>query len=284
MIRHFLFAALLLLPMASIRMQAGESLSASGQTAAEIEDIGLIEPVTEDETAGKFRASVTLNNSYTSNAELTGIHDSGDYLFLPSIELGYHKPLSSQFSFDIAAKLEAALYAKYDERAFIGYSIVSTLDWRPTPASPRIYIGVEPYRYDSFDTGDRISQAIGLSVGTDWGYAFNQGASLAFVGYSFTDYLADPTADSRTQNKFVAGVTHQFRPQLYGQLLYAYSYSDFINADRHDSKHLLGLNLIYQISTEFFTTLSGNWVTNDSDALKASYESAGGSLGFTLTF
>ena len=32
------------------------------------------------------------------------------------------------------------------------------------------------------------------------------------------------------------------------------------------------------------TTLSGNWSTNDSDAVKASYESAGASLGFTLQF
>lgn len=265
-------------------MRAGQGLSASGQTAEEIEDIGLIEPVAEDEMAGKFRASVTLNNTYTTNAELTGYNDSSDYLFLPIVQVGYKKPLTSQITFDIAAKLEIALYAKYDQRAFIGYSLLTTLDWRPKPNAPRFYIGVEPYRYDSINNGGLLTSAIGFSAGTDWGYAFNQGASLAFIGYTFTDYLADPSSDSRTQNKVVLGITHQIRPQLFGQLIYAWQYSDFINADRHDFQNLIGLNLTYQINANLFTTLGGSWVGNDSDANKASYESAGGSLGFTLSF
>ncbi len=283
MIRRFVIAAVLV-AFCSPRMEAGESLSASGQTREEIEDIGLIEPVAEDEMAGQFRASVTLNNTFTTNAELTGYNDSSDYLFFPIAQVGYKKPLTSQITFDILAKLELALYAKYDQRAFIGYSILTTLDWRPRPSLPRLYIGVEPYRYDGINSGNVFTSAIGFSVGTDWGYAFNKGSSLAFIGYSFTDYLADPSSDSRTQNKVVLGITHQFRPQLFGQLIYAWQYSDFINADRHDFQNLIGLNLTYQINANLFTTLSGSWVSNDSDANKASYESTNGSLGFTLSF
>lgn len=263
---------------------AGEALSSSGQSAAEIEDIGEIKAAEDGEAQSKWRGSVNVRGDYTSNAHLTGYHDSSDFLFLPTIELGYHTPLGAQFSFDVAAKLELALYSKYEERGFAGYSLISTLDWRPQPNAPRIYIGIEPYRYDSFDTGDLLTQALGLTIGTDWGFAFNSGRSLAFAGYSFTDYLADPTIDSRTQNKIVLGLTHQLRPQLYAQLIYAWQYSDFLNNDRHDSKHLIGLNLTYQLRRNLFTTLSGNWVTNDSDEVKGSYESAGAALGVTWQF
>jgi hypothetical protein len=31
-----------------------------------------------------------------------------------------------------------------------------------------------------------LTQAIGFSAGTDWGYAFNNGKSLFFIGYSYT--------------------------------------------------------------------------------------------------
>ena len=264
-------------------VRGGPSFSATGQSAAEIEDIGEVSPVLSDWRA-KTRASVTTRHEFTSNAQLTGFHDSSDYVFLPTAIFGFNTPLAKNITLDVEARLEMGVYANDNERSFSGYSLTSTLDWRANPNAPRIWIGVQPYRYDSLDTGDRITQALGLSAGTDWGFAFNRGRSLAFMGYSFSDFLSDPTLDSRTQHKIVLGLTQQFTPQFYAQLFYAWQYSDFYNDDRHDSKHLLGLNLTYQIRRNFFTTLSGNWTTNDSDAVKASYEGAGAALGFTLQF
>jgi hypothetical protein len=279
MIRRIIFILLCM----GVRGMAGQVAASSTQSQEEIEDVGEIVPA-EGELKRNTRASLSVNGDFTSNAELTGYHDSGDFIFRPTLALGYNTPLGHRFTLDMGVKVESGIYAEFDNHSFVGYSFNGTLDWRPTPNAPRIYVGFDPYRYDSFDTGERIAQALGFTAGTDWGVAFNQGLTLAFVGYSFSEYLADPSMDSRGQHRVVTGLTHQFRPQFFGQLFYAWQYSDYYNNDRHDSKHLLGVNLTYQIRRNIFTTLSGNWATNDSDAVKASYESAGASLGLTWQF
>jgi hypothetical protein len=268
----------------ALPLQAGSSLSSSGLTAKQIEDLGDIVAADTDEVKSKFRASVNVKGEFTSNALLTAHHDSNDFVFLPVIDLGYTQPLGPKFSLDVAAKVELGLYANHDERAFVGYSVKTTLDYHPAQNSPRFYVGVEPYRYDSLDLGERITQAIGLSAGTDWGYAFNNGHSLFFTGYSFTSYFSDPTIDTRNAHKLVAGLSHQFAEDLTGNLFYAWQYSDFTHFDRRDSKHLVGLNLIYQMTQDWFATLTGAFSDNDSDVDTASYQSVSGSLGVTYQF
>ena len=82
----------------------------------------------------------------------------------------------------------------------------------------------------------------------------------------------------------MTGLTHQFRSDLTGTLFYAWQYSDFVNFDRHDSKHIIGLSLIYQLRQNWFATVGGSWVDNDSDVNKATYQSVSGSLGVTYQF
>jgi hypothetical protein len=79
-------------------------------------------------------------------------------------------------------------------------------------------------------------------------------------------------------------VSHQFRDKLTGTLFYAWQYSDFTHFDRHDSKHLIGLNLIYQFQQNWFGTLSGSFADNDSDINTATYQAAGASIGVTYQF
>ncbi|MEQ1860102.1 MAG: outer membrane beta-barrel protein [Chthoniobacteraceae bacterium] len=271
-----------LLPAMSAR--AGSSLSSSGLSAAQIEDLGDITEADESAVKSKFRSSVNVKGEFTSNALLTGNNSSNDFVFLPVVDFGYTQPLGPKFSIDLAAKIELGLYANHDERAFIGYSVKATLDYHPRPNLPRFYVGVEPYRYDSLDLGDRITQAIGFSAGTDWGYAFNNGHSLVFTGFSYTGYVADPTSDTRNTLKYVVGLSHQFRPDLTANVFYALQYNDFINFDRHDWKHVAGLNLIYQFHRDWFGTLSGAFADNDSDVNIATYQSVSGSLGLTYQF
>ena len=262
---------------------AGEALSSAGMTAKQIEDLGEIVAVDAD-LAGKLRANVNVRGEFTSNAELTGHHDSNDFIFLPVMEIGYTQPLGPKFSLDVAAKVELGLYANNDERAFVGYSLKTTLDYHPKPNLPRLYVGVEPYRYDNLDVEDMITQAVGFSVGTDWGYAFNQGRSLFFTGYAYTGFVADPEIDTRNQHRAVIGLTHQFRADLIGTAFYAWQYSDFVNFDRHDSKHLIGLSLIYQLRQNWFANMGGAWVDNDSDVNMATYQSVSGALGVNYQF
>ena len=269
---------------ALLRAQAGDM--SSSQSAKEVEDIGVIEAADPDTLGDKpaFRSNVQIRSEFTTNAKLTGNHSSGDLIFFPQIEVGFNTPLPHNFSFDIAARVESGIYTQNDERGFIGYSIISTLDWRPKLNWPRIYVGAEPYRYDSFDTGERITQAVGLTAGTDWGYAFNKGYSMAFVGYSFTNYFADPSIDNRTQNRAIVGVTHQFNQRMVGTLFYQFSYADFQNVDRRDYRHLLGATLTYQFSKSIFGSATSSFADNDSTADGSSFQGFSLSLGVTVQF
>ena len=269
---------------ALIRAHAG-GLSAS-QSAKEIEDIGVIEEASPETLGSKpaFRSNVQVRSEFTTNAKLTGNHRSGDLIFFPQVEVGFNTPLPHHFSFDIAARVESGLYTQNSERGFIGYSIISTLDWRPKVNWPRLYLGAEPYRYDGFDTGERLSQAVGLTAGTDWGHAFNKGYSMVFVGYSFTNYFSDPTADNRTQNRAIIGLTHQFNQRLVGTLFYQFTYSDFQNVDRSDYRHLLGANLTWQFTDKIFGNVATTFADNDSSADFASFQAFSLSLGVTVQF
>ena len=266
---------------ASVR--AGETYS--HQSAKEVQDLGVIESFEEQEASKpKFRASVQTRAEFTTNAKMSGDHSSGDLIFFPQIEVGMNVPLGHKFSFDIAARTESGLYTQTDERSYIGYSIISTLDWRPKIDGPRIFIGAEPYRYDSFDTGDKITQAVGLSAGTDWGFAFDHGYSMAFIGYTFTDYLADPSIDNRTTHKATVGVSHQFNAKLTGTMFYQFSYSDYSDVDRRDYRHLVGASLLYQFRENLFGTFTTSFADLDSTQDLASYQGFSLSLGLNLAF
>ena len=261
------------------------TMSAS-QTAKEIEDLGVIEAADDSAKPGKpeFRSSVQMRAEFNTNAKLSGNHNSGDLIFFPQIEVGFNAPLPHHFSFDIAAKIESGIYTQNQDSGFIGYSIISTLDWRPKLNWPRIYVGAEPYRYDSFDTGEKITQALGVTAGTDWGHAFNKGYSMVFAGYSATNYFADPSIDNRLQQRAIIGVSHQFNQRLVGTLFYQFAYTDFQNLDRSDYRHLLGATLNYQFTKSIFGSATSSFADQDSSQDFASFQSFSLSLGVTVQF
>src|SRR6266478_1576624 len=230
----------------SVSAYDGRTVStASRQKPSEIEDVGVI---AESDAKGdakatppppaepsRFRLNVGIRPEFTSNAKLSGSHESGDFLFMPSIEAGYKVPFGKTgFALDTVARLDSGLYVRYDERIFLSESIQSTLEWRPRPNAPRIFIGVEPYRLDGFDGQGRITQAIAASAGTDWGYGFNNGKSLAFIGYTFTEHFSDPSIDKRINHSVTTGLTHVITPKLTGQIYYQYQHDVFQAFDRID--------------------------------------------------
>jgi hypothetical protein len=263
----------------------GIQTNSSKQSAEEVEDIGVI-----DEQQGfksfrdKLRFNVSARGAYTTNALLRGNHGSSDLLFLPTIEAGFHTPLGKHFTFDFSTKLESVTYMENQHQGFVGYSAMATLDYRIAKGLPRVYVSIEPYRFDNYDTGDMMSSAIGFTGGTDYGVAFNAGRTLGFVGYSFTDYLADPNIDGRLVHRAVLGLAHQIRSNITGQLYGVYQYSDYTDFARDDSKFTIAGNLIYQFNTNLFGSFSAAWVSNDSTQDRASYESFSTSLGLTLQF
>src|SRR5262245_48229720 len=94
--RRILLPLLGLISLAAPAM-AGESLSASGMTKGQVEDLGEIVEA-DGGIASKFRASVNVKGDYTSNALLTGRHDSSDFIFLPVVDLGFTQPLGPHFT------------------------------------------------------------------------------------------------------------------------------------------------------------------------------------------
>jgi hypothetical protein len=232
----------------------------------------------------KFRFNVQARSEFTTNAILSGDHSTGDFLFLPTIEAGYKTPLGKYFTFDLAAKIESAMFAEHGDRGFLGYSANATLDFRPRPNLPRVYISAEPYRYDSFDTGDKVTQAIGFTAGTDGGFAFNNGRSLLYAGYAFSHYVADPSIDDRHSHRATVGVAHQFQQKLVGQLYYAFQYNDYTALPRRDSRHMVGANLVYQFSERLFGNVTSALVDNESNTSRATYQSFTASVGLTLQF
>lgn len=300
--RHILIASVALGSMAfSAHAQEQDAKNysyhsaAKGQSADEVEDLGDISGSGGQESdgksvpdaatlRGKFRFNVSARTEFTSNATLSGQHSSGDFVGLPTVEGGYNLALGKYFTFDLAAKVESAIFADHSDRGFVGYSANATLDYRPKTGLPRIYITAEPYRYDSFDTGNSITQAIGLAAGTDWGYSFNAGRSVAFLGYNYEHYYADPSIDDRNSHRIVVGLAHQFRTDLTGQLYYAWQYNDYDGIARHDSRNLVGLNFVYSFTKNLFGNFATSFVDNDSSFAGASYQSVTASVGLTLQF
>ena len=228
--------------------------------------------------------NVSGRGQYTSNAILSGNHGNGDFLFLPTIDVGYHTPLGKHFSFDLAGKIESAIFADHSDRSFTGYSALATLDYTYKPGVPRAYVSVEPYRYDAFDSGALATEAVGFTGGLDWGHGFNAGRSVVFAGTSYSYYLADPSVDSRASLRAVAGLAHQLRSNLTGQAYYAYQYSDYTDFGRQDSRHVVAGNLLYQFSEHFFGSLNVSWVNNESSQDHASYQGFSTGLGLTLQY
>lgn len=264
----------------------GSIAQTSKQSAEEVEDIGVI-----DEKGGgnaslrdKLRFNVDMRTAYTTNALLQGNHGSSDVIFLPTLEIGYHTPLNQHFNFDLDTKVESAVYSRFQDHGFVGYSAQATLDYHIKPGLPRFYTTIEPYRYESFDTGQLQTEAIGFTGGTDWGIAFNGGRTLGFLGYSFTDYLSDPSIDTRLVHRVVAGFAHQLRSNLTAQLYYVYQYSDYTDFDRSDSKHAVAGNLIYQFNEHWYGTLSTSFINNGSTQDHASYQSFSTALGLSVHF
>ena len=251
------------------------------QSKQEIEDIG---EISEAQGGSKWRYNVSGRAQYTSNALLSGNHTSSDFLFLPTIDVGYHTPLGKHFSFDLGTKIEAAILADHSDRSFVGYSAIATLDYTHKPGVPRAYVSVEPYRYDAFDSGELATEAVGFTGGFDWGRSFNAGRSVVFAGTSYSYYLADPSIDSRSTVRGVVGLAHQIRSNLTAQAYYAFQYSDYTDFGRNDRRNVLAGNLLYQFREHFFGSVNVSWVNNDSSQEHASYQGVSAGLGLMLQY
>jgi hypothetical protein len=283
-IRSFTTAASFVLITAGAAF-AGQETTVSAPIQNEVkEDLGDIHPANESSILSHVRASVQVQGQAISNAALLGNSGNGDFLTLPTLDVGYNQPLKYGFTFDLDAKLETVIYSREEDRGFWGASGAATLDWRYHPNAPRVFVAAEPYRYNSFDTGQRSFEALALSAGIDDGYFINRGRTMVYGGYKFSHFYADPSADDRDTHRLTIGLTQQIRPAIYGQIYYSYEYMDYLNEDRNDSRNVVGLNFVYQINQHLFASINGTFVDNDSSRVLARYHDVIVGTGLTLQF
>ena len=248
------------------------------------EDVGDIHPAGPDTFLSHVHANAQTQGEYVTNAKLLGNNSSSDFLTIPTVELRYNAPLLRGFSVDAVARSESTIYSDNGSRSFWGFSGSGFLDWRYQPKAPRLFVGIEPYFYNSFDTEHRLAEAFAISTGIDQGFVFNQHRTLFTVGYKFSNYYASPGLDDRDAHQVTVGFTHQFRPALYGQLFYQFQYSNYDNESRHDSRNIVGLNFIYEITSHLYATLGTDFIDNDSNIGLASYQNFTVHAGLALQY
>jgi hypothetical protein len=282
-LHNFTCVAAALLGLSASRSLALETTNQKSSATVQ-EDIGDIRAAEGQDGKATFRGTAQVGSQFVTNGRLLGNHSGADVLFLPTLEGGVNVPLNKQFSLDVMARAETVLYSHYDENAFFGFSGMATLDYTYKDRWPRLYAGVEPYWYQSLDTGNRISAANGFLGGIEYSHPFNRGRTLAYCGYKFTTYCTAPSLDSRNQHTVIVGVARQFQPSLVGQIYYSYQYSDYYHIDRGDSRNIVGVTLSKQWTGNFFTSFSAALVDNDSSQSLAQYQNFSSGLTFTYHF
>jgi Putative beta-barrel porin 2 len=267
--------------------RAGQSVVAAPQeTSAQVEDIGEITEAPPDNglNGSKFRLNASFRTDFTTNAQLSGSRSSSDVIFFPALEAGYTTSLGHGLVFDITGLVESGIYADHTNRSFISYSAQPTVSWSYGQNWPRFYIGAEPYRFDNYQRGRLITEAVGALGGADWGRSFNSGRSFLFMGYTVENYFSDPTSDNRLGNRAIIGLSEQLQPRLFAQLWYQYEYDNYHDVSRDDSRHSISLNFMYQFSSHLFGSIGESFVDNNSTQDSASYKAFVSSVGLSWQF
>ena len=243
----------------------------------------VVELTGQPSRALRFRTGVSTNVEHQSNAPLlpSGPHD--DWLSLSAIEAGFNKPLGEKFSFDLSLRTDVARYFHIANISYWGPSATALFDYRPRTGWPRIFAGGQLYRYDLIDTSTKITDAGALIAGLDQSWIFQGGKSGISTGYQFSRYWASPLSEDRAAHAIFATFTHQLAASLFAQASYIWQYTDFANQARYDSRHTIGVALIYAPKESIAVRLYANFVRNESSNPVTDYENFATGLGGTFS-
>lgn len=261
--------------------QAATSLGANSGTPAFTplpekvqEDIGDIRPADNAPLSSYFHGEASVTTQYTSNAPLYHSRDEADFLIAPMLRGQFAAPLNKFFTLDLEARLEDFTYASHQDLGFWGFSGNANLEYRYKPSGPRFYVGVEPYYYFSYASGNRLTSAIAPVVGVDQNLSINRGKTLVYLGYHFGDYFSSPGIDTRQSHTVTASLTQQLRPDLYAQFYWELQYSRYTTFGRDELRDVVGVSLIHQFNPRTYLSLFVNYVDNASNNSLAKYTTA----------
>lgn len=248
------------------------------------EDLGDIRPAEEAGISSYFHVQATLSDEYTSNARLYHSKDDADFLIAPMLQASFDAPLNKNFSVDLEARLEDFSYASHQDLGFWGFSGAADLEYRYKPSWPRFYVGVEPFYYLSYDTGNRLTTGIGPVAGVDQSVSLNRGKTLLFAGYHFGQYFATPDIDTRNDHTVTLSITQQLQTNIYAQLYWQLLYSDYTVYGRDETRDAVGLSFIHQFTPDTFGSLFVDYVDNASNNSLAKYTTVDVGLSLVLQY
>jgi hypothetical protein len=256
------------------------------------EDLGDIRPAATAGVMSYFHGQASVNTEYISNAALYHSRDEADFLILPELQGGFTVPLNKNFKLELDARLEDYTYSSQQKLGFWGVSGNADLEYRYKPTWPRFYAGVEPYYYLSYETGTRLTAAIGPVAGVDQTLSINRGKTLLFAGYHFGQYYPMPgydhpstySYDTRQSHTLTISLTQQIKPDLYAQLYWQGQYSIYEVQNRDELRDVLGATLIHQFTPQIFGSVFVNYVDNASNNSLAKYETVYAGVGLVWQY
>jgi hypothetical protein len=233
-----------------------------------------------------FSVSFVNLIEYNSNALLSNVDQEGDVLFMPSLDFGYYRPLGAGFSVIAGANVNTTFYADFDENSYWGASGRVGADYRYNQVLPRVYAIFNPYYYQSYDTGDHLTEALAFSLGADNQHVFNQDRTAFFYGFDYSRFYTDPSFDDRESARATVGLTHSVFKHAFLQPFYTFQYSNYFNQPREDFRHAVGLAFIYDFTPWLSVRVYGNYAKNYSSLDSADYENfaSGAGSGITVRF
>jgi hypothetical protein len=143
---------------------------------------------------------------------------------------------------------------------------------------------VAPYYYLSYDTGNRLTSAIGPVAGVDQTFSLSRGKTLLYVGYEFGQYYASPGIDTRQSHTVTASLTQQLKRDYYAQLYWQLQYSDYTVFGRDETRDIIGVSVIHQFTPHTFASLFVNYVDNASNNSLAKYTSINSGFSLVLQY
>jgi hypothetical protein len=246
------------------------------------EDLGDMRPAAVGGILSYFHGQASVNTQYISNAPLYHSRDDADFLIMPRLEEDFSAPLGKHLKVDVTVRAEDYTYASHQSLGFWGFSGNADLEYRYKPSWPRIYAGVEPYFYYSYQTGTQLRQtaAYGPAAGVDQTWTLDRGKTLLLAGYHFGQYYpfggvargSTYDLDERQSHTTTLSLTQQIKPNLYAQICWEGQYSIYSEAHRDEMLDVVGVSLIHQFTPETFVSLFVDYVNNASNNSLAKYE------------
>jgi hypothetical protein len=230
-----------------------------------------------------YRAFVTNDFEFQSNANLNGSSGESSFVWLPSVGATANVKFNSPFSIEATAALQAALYTDVSNLDFWGVDAVASLNYEISP-NWTAYAGPEVYNYQSLDDGGELSTGVAPTLGIRHTHAINARSTL-FAGARYQHHFVSPSSAERDVWSGNVGIIHQFSSTCFARGFYEYRYSDYQNAGgRQDWRNTVGLTGIYVPSKRVRISTGVTFSNNDSNVSVAEFQALNIGVGSSLTW